>query len=157
MFYDWNVFSRSIITGILTYSTIHYILSKLISRKDERQHWRHVNISTSFIHSILASIATVYLLVNNWKKEKNIFFSLIQFYRKSGNVYNGCDFIIYAKSLFIYFIWTWFVLCSNVFPLENRIHHLGYFIFDSIDNLRHFSGRQTYEILLHHITVQSSL
>jgi hypothetical protein len=65
MFYDWNAFWRANITGIFTYYTIHYILSKLILRKDERQHWKCINISTSFIHSILSSIISLYLLVRN--------------------------------------------------------------------------------------------
>jgi len=46
----------------------------------------------------------------------------------------------------LFYAWKYFLL-------ENRINYLGYFIFDSIDMLRNSSGRQTYEILLHHITV----
>ena len=37
--------------------------------------------------------------------------------------------------------------------LAHRHLRLGYFLFDAIDMMRNFSGRQTYEIILHHITV----
>jgi hypothetical protein len=65
MFYDWNAFWRATVAGIFTYYTIHYILSKFVSRKNEQQHWKHINISTSFIHSMFSSIIGLYLLVNN--------------------------------------------------------------------------------------------
>lgn len=32
--------------------------------------------------------------------------------------------------------------------------YLGYFFFDSIDMLRKSSGKQTYEVLLHHLIVK---
>jgi heme/copper-type cytochrome/quinol oxidase subunit 4 len=65
MFYDWNTFWRSIVAGFFTYSTLHLILSKIIPRKDERQYRKHVNISTSFIHSVISSIISIYLFVND--------------------------------------------------------------------------------------------
>jgi len=34
---------------------------------------------------------------------------------------------------------------------------MGYFLFDSIDMFRKSSGKQTYEILLHHIIVRINI
>ena len=65
MFYDWNAFWRATIASIFTYSTIHHVLSKLIPRKDHRHHWKHVNILTSFIHSIVVFYHK-YLRVSEW-------------------------------------------------------------------------------------------
>ncbi|CAF2402414.1 unnamed protein product [Rotaria sp. Silwood2] len=67
MFYDWNSFCRGSITSILTFSTIHHVLSKLISCKDKRQHWKQVNVFTSFIHSILSSTISIYFFIENPK------------------------------------------------------------------------------------------
>ena len=65
MFYDWSSFSRGFITSLLTFVTIRYVLSRIISYKDKQQHWKYVNISTSLIHSIFSSIICIYWLVNN--------------------------------------------------------------------------------------------
>jgi hypothetical protein len=65
MFYDWNSLWRGTVTSICTYSTIHYVLSKLISHKDKQKHWKRINIATSFIHSILSSVISLYVLVRN--------------------------------------------------------------------------------------------
>ncbi|CAF1938217.1 unnamed protein product [Rotaria magnacalcarata] len=59
MLYDWNAFLRGTITGILTFTTIHHVLSKLISCKDERQRWKQVNVLTSFTHSIISSLICI--------------------------------------------------------------------------------------------------
>ncbi|CAF0941555.1 unnamed protein product [Rotaria sp. Silwood1] len=118
MFYDWSAFWRATAAGIFTYSTIHHILARFISRKDARHHWKRINIATSFIHSILASISSIYVFIENPAMCTTDIISSF-----TPNAYSYISF------------------------------ELGYFIFDSIDNLRHPSGRHTYEILLHHITI----
>jgi len=63
MFYDSNSFWIGFILSLLVFIGIHNVLSKIISHKDKRQHWKRVNISTSFIHSIATSIISIYWFV----------------------------------------------------------------------------------------------
>lgn len=59
MLYDANSFWKGFITSILTFQTINYVLSNTLSHNDKREHWKRVNIATSFIHATFSSIITV--------------------------------------------------------------------------------------------------
>jgi pantothenate kinase len=74
MLYDSNSFWKGAIMSVLTFGAIHHVLSKMISDKDKRQHWKRINISTSFIHSIISSIISIYWFVKNESKIDHIFF-----------------------------------------------------------------------------------
>ncbi len=63
MFYDSNSFWIGFILSLLVFIGIRNVLSKIISHEDKRQHWKRVNISTSFIHSTAASIISIYWFV----------------------------------------------------------------------------------------------
>jgi len=63
MFYDTTRFTQGTITSLLIFSTINYILSKIISHEDPRQYGKRINISTSFIHSIISSFMSIYWFV----------------------------------------------------------------------------------------------
>lgn len=74
MFYDWNAFWRAHLASIFTFYTIHHVCLKLIKRKDERQDWKHVNIATSFIHSVLSSFFAIYWYVVRFSRLPHISF-----------------------------------------------------------------------------------
>ncbi|CAF1288041.1 unnamed protein product [Rotaria magnacalcarata] len=118
MFYDWDSFWRATAASIFTYSTIHHFISRFNSSKDVRYRWKNNNIATSFIHSTISSIISIYLFIENPAMCTTDIIS---------------SFTRHAYS-FVSF-------------------ELGYFIFDSIDNIRNLSGRHTFEILLHHIII----
>jgi hypothetical protein len=63
MFYDSNSFWIGSIISLVIFTGIHNVLSKIISHKDKRQHWKRVNIATSFIHSTISSIMSIYWFV----------------------------------------------------------------------------------------------
>ncbi len=64
MFYDPVRFVEGAISSLVIFSTVHYILSIIISCDDQRQRWKRINISTSFIHSISSSVMSIYWFVD---------------------------------------------------------------------------------------------
>ncbi len=69
MFYDSTRFFQGTISSLLIFSIINYILSKMISCENRRQHGKRINISTSFIHSISSSMMSIYWFVEGLIKD----------------------------------------------------------------------------------------
>ena len=68
-------------------------------------------------------------------------------------MHDGHHLLVHSERLFVRLVRNGFVSIVPSNAVRSTPSRLGYFLFDSIDMMRNFSGRQTYEIILHHATV----